>query len=174
MNELYPLPALDPALAGGIGGASFRDTQTAEEAGLRYEPKIDFMHKILRGELSAVSAYESVLAKYPGSPYVSELQVVLAHHKSSVDALRELLDAQGEIADADSGAWGTFVQTLMTGSNSISFELSLKTLLEGEEHGLKQYQQLLEFPLTEHELDVIETSLVPRQYAHIQSLKRLI
>ena len=174
MNELYPMPPLvDPAIAGAPSSRSalMPDSITAE---LRYEPKIEFMHKVLRGELSAVAAYGSVIEKYPASPHLGQLRVIQNHHRASVDALRQLLDSNGEIADRDSGVWGTFVQTLIVGSSTLSLEMSLKTLIEGEEHGLKQYQELLEYPLTDRELNIVETNLIPRQFAHIQSLKSIV
>lgn len=171
MTELYPMPGFVDPLVGNPSARALPDSVTAE---LRYEPKIEFMHKILRGELSAVAAYGSVIEKYPASPYVGQLRVIQNHHRASVDALRQLLDSNGEIADRDSGVWGTFVQTLIAGSNTLSLEISLKTLIEGEEHGLKQYQELIEFPLTDRELNLIESSLIPRQFAHIQSLKSIV
>ncbi len=174
MNELYPVPSLvDPAIVGARSSrtALLPDSIAADP---RYEPKIELMQKILRGELSAVAAYDSVIEKYPASPRVGQLQVIQNHHRAAVSSLRKLLDSSGEIADRDSGVWGTFVQTLIVGLSTLSLELSLKTLIEGEEHGLRQYQALLEHPLTDRELSIVETNLIPRQFAHIQSLKSVV
>jgi hypothetical protein len=74
--------------------------------------------------------------------------------------------------DRDSGAWGTFAKAIQSAANLIGENSAQKALLEGEEHGLKEYQESLANEHTMPECkEMIRTELLPRIEQHIGKLK---
>ena len=106
---------------------------------------ITALNDLLRGELSAVETYDMAL------PLISEDRMALADlracrasHQDRVDLLRDaVIRAGGEPVDS-SGAWGAFARAVEGSASALgSSSLAVKTLEKGEEHGLREYEELL-------------------------------
>ncbi len=135
-----------------------------------------FADKILRGELSAVEAYDQVIEKFitdPEAP-ISLLAQIRSEHQRSCESLRLLVTNKGEDPSDDSGAWGAVVSTLVNVRALFGKDQALRTLRTGEDHGLRMYQDALDLGLNERERSTIRDVLIPRQVRHIAQLDSLI
>jgi len=78
------------------------------------------------------------------------------------------------VADG-SGAWGTWAKLEMGSAKLLGEETALETLKEGEESGVEDYQECLrEGDLSPEAKSLVQSTLLPRQQAHVQELDRLI
>lgn len=135
-----------------------------------------FADKILRGEISAVEAYDQVIEKFitdPEAP-ISLLAQIRSEHQRSCESLRLLVSKKGEDPSEDSGAWGKVVSGLLNVRSLLGQDQVLRTLRTGEDHGLRLYQDALDLGLTERERATIRDILIPRQVRHIAQLDSLI
>jgi hypothetical protein len=132
--------------------------------------RVDFLQKILRGELSAVEAYEKVIERNGSQVHFSTLAQIKSEHEFAINRLRQMITEKGEFPSEDSGVWGRFVKTLIAGSALISEETMIKTLHEGEEHGLIEYQQFLDMGPLASEEEQIRSYFIPAQERHISQL----
>ena len=85
------------------------------------------------------------------------------------DRIREL---GGEASDS-SGAWGVWAKTVQGTMNLFGDASSLKALKEGEEHGLKDYQEAVN-DVDASTAQLIQNQLIPAQQRHINLLDQLI
>lgn len=142
-------------------------------------PQLDqakFADKILRGELSAIEAYDHVIEgaiKDPAAP-IATLAQIRNEHQRSCESLRTLVAKKGEHPSEDSGAWGTVVNALIGVRSFFGPMAALRTLRTGEEHGLKLYQDALDLELGDRERALIRDVLIPRQVRHMAQLDSLI
>lgn len=136
-------------------------------------PVGDFLNKILRGEISAVEAYDQVIEKFQAEPEAAHLRDIRAEHEDSVERLRALVRTEGHQPSEASGVWGGIVASVIRAAKLTGNETSLKALLSGEEHGLKQYREALEMDLFPEEETAIRDILIPRQERHISGLSTL-
>lgn len=135
---------------------------------------IKVCNSLLRGELSAVETYEKAIAKYGNEPVLAELQRIRNEHSQSVARLQQNVREMGGMPDTDSGAWGTFANTIQAAANLFGAESAIEALQRGEEHGRRDYQDALE----DDEVmpgckDMIRDELLPRVNRHIATLERL-
>jgi hypothetical protein len=141
------------------------------------ELKARFANKILRGELSAIEAYNQVIESFfsePGAP-IATLRQLRDEHQSSCESLRRLVENIGEEPAEESGTWGATVAALVNVRSLFGKDQALRTLKTGEEHGLKQYHEMLDdFELNDRERIIIRDVLLPRQLRHIAQLDSLI
>jgi hypothetical protein len=132
--------------------------------------RVDFLQKILRGELSAVEAYEKVIERNGSHVHFSTLAQIKSEHEFAINRLRQMITEKGEFPSEDSGVWGRFVKALIAGSALISDETMIKTLHEGEEHGLIEYQQFLDMGPLASEEEQVRSYFIPAQERHISQL----
>jgi len=85
------------------------------------------------------------------------------------DRIREL---GGEASDS-SGAWGAWAKTVQGTMNLFGDASALKSLKEGEEHGLKDYQEAID-DVDPSSGQLIQNQLIPAQQRHINLLDQLI
>ncbi|MES3037652.1 MAG: DUF2383 domain-containing protein [Bdellovibrionota bacterium] len=137
-------------------------------------PEGAFLDKILRGEISAVEAYDQVLTKMDSPVQVDRLREFKLEHEDTVRQMRSLVRSEGQAPSENSGPWGTIVLSFVNMAKMVGFETALRALLEGEEHGLNQYREALTMNLSQKERDLIINVLVPRQERHISSLRAMI
>jgi demethoxyubiquinone hydroxylase (CLK1/Coq7/Cat5 family) len=138
------------------------------------ENKSNYLNKILRGEISAVEAYEQVIPYLKNERDRFLLSEIRNEHDRNVEKLRMLVEHSRFAPTEDSGAWGTLVTTFVGAANLVGTTASLKALEEGEEHGLKQYNECLKFPLTEEERSIFVSDFIPGIQRHIASLRHMI
>lgn len=135
----------------------------------------DALRKLLQGELSAIETYEQVLSKMKGEPEVSELIEIASDHRDVADSLtRKMLESGGE-PPSNSGPWGAWASAVTGTAKMFGDAAALKTLKEGEEHGIKQYQEVSKDDHLDPELrQFVAGDLLPRQKRHISVLDRLM
>jgi hypothetical protein len=136
---------------------------------------VDALNELLRGELSAVESYDRALPAVEDKPALrSDLQECRASHELRVERIRRaILDEGGEPAHA-SGAWGLFARAVAGGARALGWKTVITTLEEGEDHGLKEYGDMM-VRLDEPVRKLVSTQLYPeQQHTHsvMAALKR--
>lgn len=134
---------------------------------------VDHLNKVLRGELSAVSAYEQVIKKFAQEPEIYRLIAIREEHDDSVRALRAMISHEGAFPDDDPGLWGTVVKAVVGAGKLFGNAPALSALKQGEEYGLRLYEDLANENLNVEDLRVIRSKLIPRQEKHIALLDQL-
>jgi len=139
---------------------------------------LDEMNKLLRSELSAVETYQQALEreqqKFGQEAELQRLNVILTEHQQAASELRTQIQQLGGTPVQDSGAWGTWSKIVMGTATLLGDKAALRALKEGEESGLKEYQEALQDPDTPPEVKTVINSLLARQQAHIRTLDELM
>jgi hypothetical protein len=131
--------------------------------------------RLLKGEISAIEAYDKVIDKYYSNTVGLRLKEIVSDHREAEALLREKLLKRGVPLPESSGTWGVWANLVTRISKSLSEKLAIKVLKEGEEHGVKDYQGALEQESFDPDIKMlIENSLLPRQKEHIKTLDELL
>src|SRR5690606_2319448 len=107
------------------------------------------INSLLRGEISAAETYKMAIDKVsesaddPAFASVSILREMQEDHGRAAQLLRERVRSLGGEPSESSGAWGALAQTVQGTMNLFGDAAALKSLKEGEEHGLKDYTEAL-------------------------------
>ncbi len=138
------------------------------------EANPETLKSLLRGEMSAVETYEKALEKVNGSPEGAQLRQMYADHSQAVGLLRDMLIRyQGEMPTS-SGPWGSFANVVQATANLLGDGAALKSLKEGEEHGIRSYEAALNDPAVADDVKAMSRSLLARCQAHVPILDVLI
>lgn len=136
------------------------------------------LNSLLRGEISAAETYKKAIDKighdHGQQSQVQTLKEIQREHGLAAQRIRERITALGGEADNDSGAWGTWANTVQGTANLLGDAAALKALKEGEEHGLKSYERKLEQGSLDPQSEAIARQMIPAQQRHIQTLDRLM
>jgi uncharacterized protein (TIGR02284 family) len=139
------------------------------------EKTTKMLNHLLRGEISAVETYRQALQKVGDVPGAQQLNMVHQDHTQAVTRLREHVMRYGGEPSQSSGAWGGFAKAVQGTANLFGDESSIKALKEGEEHGLKEYQEALsEEQLPSDLKTLIQQELLPKQQMHLSILDNLM
>ena len=135
---------------------------------------LEALNVLLRGELSAAETYASAIEKFADQPLVLELKRIHNEHLESAGLLRDRIRAhEGEPA-VSSGVWGGFAAAITNTAKIFGVKALLVVLRQGEEHGISEYQKILNKALLSPEcVSLIEGQLVPRCRYHVSELHRL-
>lgn len=134
--------------------------------------KID---QIIRGEISAMKAYEQVMEKIDDDPEEYRLKQFKLDHENAVQFWKKEERMSGKITESDSSIWGTAVEAFVGTSKLVGEKTALKALKKGEEYGLSLYEDLLNSDgLTTIQRAEIKETFIPRQKRHIESINALI
>lgn len=137
-----------------------------------YNPDIN---EIIRGEISAVEAYEQVLEQITHAPEEIKLKGFYNEHKESVEFWKDQLKGEHLITEESSGIWGLVVEAYVAASTVIGDKATLTAIKQGEEHGFATYVKMLESNiLNNFQKKIISDKFIPRQKSHIDSLKVMI
>ena len=135
------------------------------------------LNRLLRDELSAIETYRKALDKarneYGQDTRFQQLMDMLRDHEQAAEQLRKMVREMGGTEVNDSGAWGTWANTVMGTAKLLGDKAALKALKEGEESGIKDYRSLLEGQ-TPPQIRNVVTSILTREQEHVQQLDRLI
>jgi stress response protein YsnF len=138
---------------------------------------VDTLNGLLQGEQSAVETYGQVVSRLSAEskPEVAELRRFDSEHRDAVTLLRRQIELHEGQPVATSGPWGAWARTVTGTAQVLGDRSALKALKEGEEHGLKLYEDAL----SQNKLDpdceeVVRSTLLPRTRAHVQELDRMI
>lgn len=138
----------------------------------------DELNKCLRSELSAVETYQQALDKerqeFGQEVEFQELSSILTDHQQAASQLEAQVQRMGGTPTHDSGAWGTWSKLVMGTAKLLGDKAALKALKEGEESGLKDYQEVLQDAPAPGEVKTLINGLVAKQLAHIGALDRLM
>jgi uncharacterized protein (TIGR02284 family) len=134
------------------------------------------LNSLLRGEISAAETYKMAIDKIADSDVSEHAQVLRQmqeEHGRAAQELRERIRSLGGEPSDSSGAWGAWAQTVQGTMNLFGDAAALKSLNEGEEHGLKDYQEALD-DTDQLTASLIQSELIPNQQRHIEMLDTLI
>ena len=143
-------------------------------ADTRSNKNVEQLNSFLRGERSAVEAYETALEKIEDSPVRAQLQSCLESHQKRVEALIAHISALGGVASATSGPWGTLTNAIEMAAATFSEKAAIAALESGEDHGLADYKR--DLPSLSTDLrGLVFSELLPAQeftHARMSELKR--
>ena len=134
------------------------------------------LNSLLRGEISAAETYRMAIDKVAdtASPVnAGLLREIQEEHGRAAQGIRDRIREMGGEASDSSGAWGVWAKTVQGTMNLFGDAASLKALKEGEEHGLKDYQEAIN-DVDASSRQFIQNQLVPAQQRHINLLDQLI
>jgi len=142
---------------------------------MQNEQSVEQLNRLLRGELSAIETYEQALQKVKEIRTTEALRHIVQDHRSAADLLRQHVSLFGGTPDNDSGAWGIWARTVEGAAMMLGDSVAIKALKEGEEHGLKEYQDVAsDENLAFQCRNLINSDLMTRQRQHIGTLDRVI
>ena len=134
------------------------------------------LNSLLRGEISAAETYRMAIDKLSSDEHVAEaglLRDFQEDHGRAAQHLRHRIQELGGEASDSSGPWGAWAQTVQGTANLLGDAAALKSLKEGEEHGLKDYQEAVD-DVDGATASLITSQFIPAQQRHIQLLDQLI
>ena len=139
---------------------------------------IDDVNSCLRGELAACETYRQALEKsrseYGTDPKFQQLEKMMRNHEQAVTLLQSLVRQKGGTPDTDSGAWGTWANTVMGASKLLGDRAALKALKEGEESGMKQYRALIDDTDTPADVRDAAMKLLKNDKEHVTRLDTMM
>ncbi len=106
-----------------------------------------------------------------GSEEMRQLQL---EHRDAADALWHHIEQHGGSPSEGSGAWGAFAKAVEGVAKVFGDTTALKALKEGEEHGLKDYQDALDDKNLPADCQALIRGLMEKQRGHITVLDRLM
>jgi uncharacterized protein (TIGR02284 family) len=136
---------------------------------------LDTLNSLLRGEISAAETYKMAIDKVSEdtSANAGLLREIQMEHGRAAQAIRDRIRELGGQAADSSGAWGVWAKTVQETMNLFGDTSSMKSLKEGEEHGLKEYQNAVP-ELDASSAQLIANQYIPAQQRHIDLLDQLI
>jgi len=136
---------------------------------------VSVMNELLRGELAAVTTYNQALEKIQSPTGREQLMKFKDNHQKAVSTLQAEVKNLGGTPETSAGAWGAWASAVEGSAKVVGDTAALKALKEGEEHGVKEYKELLENKNAPANIkDIVRTTLIPNQQEHIQGLDRLM
>ena len=136
---------------------------------------VSALNSLLRGEMSAIETYRQAREKVtPGEPGAAELERLQIDHRDAADALWHHIEGHGGKPSEGSGAWGAFAKAVEGTAKLLGNTAAIKALKEGEEHGLKDYQDALEDKNLPTDCQTLLRGLLEKQRGHIATLDRLM
>jgi uncharacterized protein (TIGR02284 family) len=137
--------------------------------------QIDTLNELLRGEIAAVETYQQALARIESDPGASELRQIHDEHCDAANALRQHIRHHDGSPERGSGTWGAFARAVEGVAKLLGNTLTLKALKEGEQMGVKAYEDALKDDrLSAGCKDLIRKQLLPQTRGHIVILDRLL
>jgi Domain of unknown function (DUF2383) len=135
---------------------------------------IEALNVLLRGELSAAENYAAAIDKCEGQPFVLELKQIRAEHREAANLLCGRIRAHGGDQSISSGLWGGVAALITNTAKVFGLTPLLAVLRRGEEHGISEYQKILNNAALSREcVALIECDLLPRCRCHVATLHRL-
>lgn len=139
------------------------------------DERVDQLNSLLRGEVSAVETYKQAIEKV-GDEHVTDamaLRAIAQEHGEHAQALRQEVRRLGGEPDDSSGAWGAWAKAVEGTAKLFGDASALNALKEGEEHGLKDYEEALG-DVEEPTRALLMSRLIPAQQRHIATLDGMI
>jgi uncharacterized protein (TIGR02284 family) len=135
----------------------------------------DALNSLLRGELAATETYQQAMEKAGDAGPAAELRQIRDEHRTAANAIRQHILQLGGHPDQDSGAWGTWAKAVEGTAKLFGNTAAMKALKEGEEHGVKEYERVLQDDSVPSVCKTaIQTTLLPQARSHVSTLDRLM
>ena len=137
---------------------------------------VEKLNNLLSGEYSASETYKQALEKVQDDPKASDLREIQSDHVMAIQLLKDEVRYLGGEPSRESGLWGKWAQSVVGTAKIFGDKSAIKALQEGEEHGKKQYEEMLE-PSNEippRVQELIKTTLLPQQEQHIRKLRSVM
>lgn len=139
---------------------------------------IDKVEKLLQNEIAAAETYHQAMEKFEEEAQRNEvayLEPIYEEHTQAVSELKEKIQQMGGTPSGDSGLWGSWSETVMSGAEMIGRDAMLNALLAGEKEGLEDYEEAVQDPDIPSDLNaLIQSKLVTSQQQNIRALNRLL
>lgn len=133
------------------------------------------INELIRGAKSAHEAYGEAIDKVSDRKELDKLQSMRKDHREAFETFRSMGFSFEGKSEADSGAWGTFTQSVMKTPRVFGDKATLKALKTGEELGKKQYERALEKDdLPAQVKIVLKEKLIPTQERHIREIDQIL
>lgn len=131
-------------------------------------------NKLLRGELSAIETYTLAVSSFSTDRDAGQLRHILAVHEDNASRLRQHIAEMGGESSLSSGVWGGFAKALETGALAFGASPALAVLKEGEELGVREYEEALLNPSVMEDIkNAIRLHMLPRSHENVNTLLRL-
>jgi uncharacterized protein (TIGR02284 family) len=135
----------------------------------------DILNRLLRGELAATETYQQALTKVGSEPRAADLRRIRDEHRTAANELRQHIHQHGGQPDQQSGSWGAWAKTVEGAAKIFGNASAVKALKEGEEHGVKDYEDALnDADLGGDCKELIRNRLLPQTRSHIPALDRFM
>ncbi len=135
----------------------------------------DALNCLLRGELAATETYQQAMEKAGNAGPAAELRQIRDEHRTAANAIRQHIHELGGKPDQDSGIWGAWAKAVEGTAKLFGNTAAMKALKEGEEHGVKEYEKVLQDNSVPSVCKTaIQTTLLPQARSHISTLDRLM
>lgn len=132
-----------------------------------------YVDELIRGEISAVESFRTVLPKIKDNNERTALEQMLQDHVRAVDKLKRFAEPRFEAKAATSGPWGAFAKTFAGGASFFGDKAALTALKIGEQHGINEYQQAVSDTTINQEVrTLIQSELLPNQEKHLQTINK--
>ena len=134
------------------------------------------LNSLLRGEISAAETYRMAIDKVADGGDADNaglLREIQEEHGRAAQGIRDRIRELGGEPSDSSGAWGAWAKTVQGTMNLFGDASALKSLKEGEEHGLKDYQEAVD-DVDPTSGQLIQNQLIPAQQRHITILDQLL
>jgi uncharacterized protein (TIGR02284 family) len=132
------------------------------------------LNSLLRGEMSAIETYRQAIEKFAGEPETDQLRAFQRDHRDAADALWHHIERHGGKPSEGSGPWGSFAKAIEGAAKLLGDTAALKALKEGEEHGLKDYQDALDNGNLPTDCRELVLSFIPKMRQHIEAIDQLM
>ena len=129
--------------------------------------------ELIRGEISAVESFRTVLPKIKDNSERTALDQMLQDHVRAVDKLKKFAESKFEEKAQTSGPWGAFTKAFAGGASFFGDKAALAALKIGEQHGINEYQQAVKDDSINAEVrTLIQSELLPNQERHIKTINK--
>jgi len=126
---------------------------------------------LIRGEMSAVKAYNTALEKVKDKSEMKQLTTIRKDHMDAVAKLKSYASKDVREDTDTAGVWGVFATAYTGGAKLFGNNAAVKALKQGEEHGVNEYEEALKDDNINSELkNTIRTQLLPKQQGHIKTI----
>lgn len=139
--------------------------------------EVQTLNSLLKGELSALDTYAQAIQKVGDHPDILNVlqNARMSHEMRSRKLTQRILDLGGQPATS-AGAWGAVAKMIEGGAKLFGDKAAIAALEEGEDKGLKDYENALA-KLTGSTAGMIQNELLPEQrrtHDAISSLKKMM
>ena len=130
---------------------------------------------LIRGEMAAVKTYNIVLENVKNETEVKSLTAMKKDHVNAVETLKRYATAEVKEDTTSAGAWGAFAKAWTKGATLFSDKTALRALTQGEEHGVREYNEALKDENVSADVKkIIKSTLLPRQEEHVKTLQTFL